>query len=373
MRPWSRARPALLGNEVTLLRDGAEAFPAMLAAIGGAREQVLLAMYWFASDGVGRRFAEALGAAAERGVDVCVVYDAVGSLGADADQFDRLRLRGAHVHAFNPLSRWPRGLVRLTRRDHRKLLVVDGETAFTGGVNLGDEWDSPEQGGGGWRDDMVRVVGPASAALARNFREHWPSSLPTPRRLPPPPPRAAGYPVRALGEAFFRHQSDIFRAYVARIVAARSRVWIRNSYFVPDGRVLRALVRAARRGVDVRLLLPGVSDVTLVQLASRSVYQRLFDAGIRIFEWPDLVLHAKSAVVDDDWATVGTFNLDHLSWRVHLEVNVAIEDPRFAREMVHSFERDFDAAGEVDARAHLYRPLLERWLQRVAYSLRRFL
>lgn len=368
------------GNVVRLLRNGAEAYPEMLSAIAAAREQVLLEMYWFASDSIGRKFAAALGAAAARGVEVAIIYDAIGSVGASGDMFDELRRAGARVIEFNPIAPWKRRfrLSKLTRRDHRKILISDGKVGFTGGINIADFWLPLEENGAGWRDDMVRIEGPAVAELSDCFALSWQRLRGAPLRLvgfaaAPPGAGAAVQAVRVLGQQFLRAQRQISRAYLHYLQRAQRRVFIANSYFVPDRRILRALSRAARRGVDVRIIVPGQSDVDIVRHASRAVWGRLLRAGVRIFEWDESVLHAKSAVVDGRWSTTGTFNFDYLSLRVNLEVNVSILDSRFAGRLEASFLEDFERCREVSRVDFRFRPLGQRLLELIAYRLRKFL
>jgi len=374
-------QPFVGGNEVVLHRDGAEAYPAMLAAIGEAREQVLLEMYWFDSDRAGRRFADALAAAAARGVEVAVLYDAVGSFGADRAMFDDLRRAGAHVLEFGPVAPWRRRfrLERLTRRDHRKILVVDGEVGFTGGCNLANAWLAVDDGGSGWRDDMVSVRGPAVRGLVRSVLGTWRQvGGPPLARLrssePSPGPVTGGMRVRVLAEAsFLQARREISRAYLRELEGARERAWIRNAYFVPDRAVRRALGRAAARGVDVRVLMPGESDVEIVRHASRATWGYLLRGGVRLFEWQPGILHAKSAVIDGRWSTIGTFNLDYLSLRSNLELNVSVDDEAFGATMEASFLRDLEHSTEVDRATFRYRPLGERLLELIAYRFRKLL
>ncbi len=368
------------GNEVRLLRNGAQAYPEMLSAIAAAREQILLEMYWFGSDSIGRKFAARLVEAAARGVEVAIIYDAIGSVGASSDMFDELRRAGARVIEFNPIAPWKRRfrLSKLTRRDHRKILITDGKVGFTGGINIADFWLPLEENGAGWRDDMVRIEGPAVAELSDCFALSWQRLRGAPLRLvgfpaAPPGPGASLQAVRVLGQQFLRAQRQISRAYLHYLQRAQRRVFIANSYFVPDRRILRALSRAARRGVDVRIIVPGQSDVDIVRHASRAVWGRLLRAGVRIFEWDESVLHAKSAVVDGRWSTTGTFNFDYLSLRVNLEVNVSILDRRFAGRLEASFLEDFERCREVSRVDFRFRPLGQRLLELIAYRLRKFL
>ena len=300
-------------NEVRFLRDGERAYPAMLAAIASARRTVHLETFIFADDGTGRRFAEALMEAADRGVEVTVLYDAMGSWTTHGGFFRAMRRRGIKARAFNPVWPWP-GLVRLFRRDHRKLLAVDGEVAFVGGINISDEWAPAEQGGGAWRDDVMRIEGPAVAALDGVFRATWRAVVQNVAarlqlRDKPPPVFPSG-PRGEHAVAIFAARRAIHKAYVQAIEAAVSTVCIASSYFVPDRAMLAALRRARDRGVEVQLILPGVSDHYSVLMAGRAMYGRLLRWGVRIFEWQSHVFHAKTAVVDAIWGTMGSFNLD---------------------------------------------------------------
>jgi cardiolipin synthase len=370
------------GNAVQLLRDGREAFPAMLEAIAGARQQVLLEMYWFGSDRIGRLFAQELGRACQRGVEVAVIYDSVGSIGADPAMFAELEAQGANILEYNPVAPWRRrfrlSFTRLSRRDHRKILVVDGALGFTGGINLADQWSPVEEEGGGWRDDMMRISGPAVDGLARCFHRVWRRhELPAIARLPAAPvPVGSGerlLPVRILGERYFRHRHEIARDYASRLYAAKKTVYISNSYFVPDGSVRRALVRAARRGVDVRVIVPAHSDVEPVKFAGRAQYGRLLKAGVRIYEWQEGMFHSKTAVIDSSWCTTGTFNFDYMSLRRNLEVNASVLDPELAAQVEASFCEDLKRTREVSAQELQFRPLGERLLEAGFYRMRKWL
>ncbi|HWP06807.1 MAG TPA: phospholipase D-like domain-containing protein [Polyangiaceae bacterium] len=373
------AQPFVGNNRVELLRDGVEAYPRMLAAIEAAREQCLLEMYWFDSDHAGRRFADALGAAARRGVEVAVIYDDIGSIGTDPLMFEELKAAGAQVRVFNPVAPWRRRfrLDRLTLRDHRKILVVDGEVGFTGGCNLAAAWLPIDDGGRGWRDDAVRVEGPAVRGLTSSVLRTWHAlGGPTLRRIGPsipPSGTSGGQAVRVLAESYFRARREISRAYVRELYHAKERAWIRNAYFIPDRSVRRALGHAARRGVDVRVIMPGEIDVEIVRHASRSNWGYLLRHGVRLFEYQEGVLHAKSAVIDGRWSTIGTFNLDYLSLRSNLEINVSVRDPGFGATMEASFIRDLDQSREIDRTTFRFRPLGDRLLELLVYRFRKLL
>jgi cardiolipin synthase len=332
-------------DRVRHLRDGVEAFPAMIDAIDGATREVLLEMYWVGADAVGELFRAALTRAARRGVEVRVIYDSLGSIDVSLGWWQSLVDAGGEVFEFHPVSPLRREfrIKLLEQRDHRKLLVVDGQLGFTGGLNLGREWLPLAEGGLGWRDDIVSVAGPAAQELRTLFYR-------TRRRLVPGPPPADVAPLlrmhprpvwvlatRALPQRLIR------REYLRRIQGARARIDIANPYFVPDRRVRRALGRAVARGVRVRVLVPEKGDVAVVHFAVEALFDTLLRKGIEVYSLPGPMLHCKTAVIDD-FTTIGSYNLDERSWRKNLEVNLAVSDRAFALHVRSSFERDVASA-----------------------------
>ena len=369
------------GNRVTLLHDGEQAFPAMLEAIAEAKREILLEMYWFASDEVGRQFADALTAKAETGVTVRVIYDAVGSIQSDGRMFSRLRDAGCEVEQYNPIAPW-RARFRIgvvNNRDHRKLLIVDRQVGFTGGVNLGNEWAPKGAGGAGWRDDTIRIEGPAVEQMCDIFDYGWrrivePPSADRPRLRPPVDTGdGTGSRVRVLANHYFRERREIRQAYLRRIESAQRSVCITNSYFVPDGQIRRVLGRAVARGAEVRVIVPGKSDVFAVRHAARKLYGRLLEAGIQLYEWQGSILHSKTAVIDGRWCTVGTYNLDARSLRFNLEVVAAVEDAAVAGAMEDRFNEDLEHAKLVSYEEWRRRPLHVRMLDDFFYRFHRLL
>jgi cardiolipin synthase len=356
------------GNRVTLYHDGGACLEAMYQAIASAQSEILLEMYWFGSDKTGKRFADALEERARAGVQVSVIYDAVGSWESDSGQFQRLRAAGCDVREYNPVRRWLFRFGAGNRRDHRKLLVVDGRIGMTGGVNLADPWAPIAEGGGGFRDNLVRIEGPAVADMRAIFATVWRSKLPA----LPTPGIAGEVSVRVLANDRRKQRRRIERAYLRAIRAAQRRVLIENSYFVPGWLVRAALRRAAKRGVDVSVVLPAVSDVPLLQFASRRSYDHLLQAGVKLYEWGQSVLHSKIAVVDD-WCTVGTHNLDYRSWLYNLEINVSMVDPALSRELSARIQQAIVVSKRVDPKEWALRPLLHRWLENLLYRFRRLL
>jgi cardiolipin synthase len=324
-------------DEVRLLRDGREAFPAMVEAIERAEREVILEMYWVGADAAGELFRGALVKAAGRGVRVRVIYDAVGSLNISPEWWGPLTQAGGEVLEFHPLSPLHRGfrLNLIEQRNHRKVLVVDSAVGFTGGINLSLEWMPEEQGGKGFRDDMIAVRGPTAEELRTLFyrtrrrivREPYPSDLVGSRAVP---------------------KRLVHSEYVQRIQGATREVDLANPYFVPDNRVRKALANAVARGVRVRVLVPERGDVPVVQCAVEGAFERLIERGVEVYAWPGPMLHAKTAIIDDEFTTIGSYNLDERSWRTNLEVNLAVEDAAFARHVRSWFDRDVAASRRID-------------------------
>ena len=365
--PWRQ------GNRFELLTDSDRIFRRMLEAIAGARESVLLEMYLVDSGTVARRFIDALAGCARRGVRVHVLFDAFGSLGLRAADRRRLAASGARLTFFNPLS-WRKRLQNCLR-DHRKLLVVDGALAFVGGVGLADEFIDGKRGRRAWRDLMLEISGPVVSDWQTAFARNWSRSGGSPA-VPEAMPRPADEPSSvgargrlALSEA--GHRSVLANDVVRRINGALQRAWVMSAYFVPSRRFRKALRRAARRGVDVRLLVPGPkTDHPWVRHAARRFYGKLLRNGVRIFEYQPRVLHGKMALCDD-WLSVGSSNLDRWSFRWNLEANQEIEDAALAAEAAAIFAADCGESQELDRRHWRRRAVLDRLRESIAGALDR--
>ncbi len=359
------------GNEATLLTDGVTAFPEMLAAIEEASEEILLETYIFEPDNTGKAFQEKLLGRLRAGVRVLIIYDSFGSSRA-RDLLGELGSAGAELMEFNPLDRW-RGIRGWHKRDHRKILVVDRRVGFTGGMNIGDEYYS-DRSRRGWRDTQVKIEGPAAAELGRVFWENWERRTP-PRRSSkalrtPPAGKKKVLIIRGRARADRR---AIRAVYLVAIRHAQRRIFITNAYFIPDGRIRRALERAVGRGVDVRVLLGAKSDVAPAHFASRALFGRMLRKGIRIYEYLPRVLHAKTAVVDAYWSTIGTSNLDNRSFLHNLEVNAVVADTRFGERMEEVFWNDLAQSREVSPALLKKRPRYKRLLDRFFYLFRYWL
>jgi len=338
------------GNDVSLLRDARENYPAWLEAIASARRFVHFENYILQEDESGERFATAFLAKAREGVPVRVIYDWIGCLGRTSRRFwRRLKDGGVDVRSFNPprLDR-PLGWVE---RDHRKCIVVDGEVAFVTGLCVGKMWEgTPELGRAAWRDTGVRLRGPAVAEVALAFASSWEvTGAPLPEdeiMAHHPPPAAGDIDVRVVAST--PGSASLYRLDPLVASLARRTLWLTDAYFAGTSVYVHALGAAAGDGVDVRLLVPGPgSDIPIMQRISRAGYRALLESGVRVFEWNGPMLHAKTAVADARWARVGSTNLNLSSWMANRELDLVIENRGFGEAMEAMFEDDLRNATEI--------------------------
>ncbi len=363
------------GNRLHVLRGGSEAYPEMIEAIDAAERSVLMESYIFNADRVGRMFAEALLAAAWRGVSVNLIVDGFGTLGIPSSFFAKMADAGVQILVYRSMAPWRRSF-GLSRRNHRKLLVVDGCVGFTGGMNIGDAWLPQDQGGQGWHDIHVRVEGPAVRDMASLSVATWHNQ--TGRVLDarvhlPEVPESGEAVVGVIGSRERKKRRAIRHTYLHAIKRARRYIYIANAYFLPDAGFRRALRNAVRRGVDVRVMVPRTGDVWLVQLASQALFGRLLRAGVKVLAWEGAVLHAKTAVVDDQWATIGSFNIDHRSLTFNLEANITTVDERCVAALRRVFEQDMSRCTELSLERWKKRSWLVRIFERVAYQFRHWM
>ena len=339
--------PLSTGNRVDLLIDARANFDAWLEAIRDARHNILFGNYIFRDDEVGREFVAALAERAGAGVRVCVLHDWLGCLGHSRSRFwQPLREAGGDVRTYNPFD--PLSPFGWINRDHRKLLTVDDRIGFVSGVCISAAWlGDPARGREPWRDTGVALHGPAVADVVRAFAETW-AALGEP--LPQSPPKNA---IEPAGDVALRviatlpSSAGTFRIDQLIAALARERLWLTDAYFIGVAPYLSALMNASSDGVDVRLLVPGASDIPAVAALSRTGYRALLEAGIRIFEWKGPMLHAKTAVADSQWARVGSTNLNIASWLGNCEIDVAIENENFVRQLADQYEQDLEHATEI--------------------------
>jgi cardiolipin synthase len=372
--------PLYRDNDVELLLDGPETHSAMLEAIASAEHHVHLETYILVDDEVGTKFADALAAKARMGVAVRVIYDSIGSREASEGLWARLEAAGVAVRAFNPPDpSEDRNPFDIDTRDHRKLLVVDGRVAFTGGINIDRNYARPSEvvggksGASGWRDTHIRIRGPAVAAFQELFVDLW-GKIDAPLAEAPYAPPSASLErgdtlVRVLAAVGGNDEaSQIWVAYQAAAKVARQRIWITQSYFAPDDEFMAAILEAAARGVDVRILVTGFSDSDLLLNASRAYYADMLEAGIKVFESQEQIMHAKTMVVDGYWSTVGSSNLDYLSFLHNHEANAVILGA--AAQLEEVFLADLGNAVAIDAERWNDRSLWQRTKELGSYFIR---
>jgi cardiolipin synthase A/B len=341
--------PLVPGNRIRLLKDGADNYPAWLEAIRSAKQTILFEIYFIYDDDVGRRFADALIAKAQEGVRVRLLHDWLGGLGKTSARFwRRLQEGGVEVRCFNP-PRVDSPLGWLTR-DHRKSICVDHRVAFVSGLCVGRMWvGEPERGIEPWRDTGLEVRGPAVADIARAFAQVWAEAGPmlAPDELPERDsiPSAGDVMLRVV--ASVPNLAGLYRLDQLIAAVARQTLWLTDAYFVGTTSYVQALRAAAMDGVDVRLLVPGSSDIPILVPLSRAGYRPLLEAGVRVFEWNGSMLHAKTAVADGRWARVGSSNLNVASWVANWELDVAVEDEAFAHAMQAVYLDDLAHATEI--------------------------
>jgi cardiolipin synthase len=372
VRRYSSA-PLTSGNRIDALIDGPETFDAIESALRSARHHIHLETFIFGAGDVGQRFANVLAQKRKEGVEVRVLYDSIGSRDTPKSFFDELRRQGVEIREFRPTNpvKTPR-IWDIHNRDHRKIIVVDGEVGFTGGINIDSTYSSastsrpgPKRGiEDGWRDTHLRIKGPAVKQLQTLFAESWAEAGErTEFRAEDgyfPEVRPAGKAlVTIVGNDSESDDRSLYGTYLAAFTHASKRLWITHAYFAPNEELLTAMTDAAHRGVDVRLVVPAFTDSRIVLNATKSTYTRLLKNGVRIFELKDALLHAKSAVVDGTVSIVGSANLDMRSFLHNNEVNAIVVNRDFGRHMEEVFERDERASRPVE---------LSRWEERSAWQ-----
>jgi cardiolipin synthase len=354
-------RPLILGNKVTLLQDGAATYPAMFAAIRKARDHINMESYIIDDDEIGRQFAELLLEKQSAGVQVNVIYDSIGGINTPKAFFARLSAAGIAVLEFNPVNPFAGKTPWLpNNRDHRKLLVVDGQTAFIGGINISSVYSSGSvihRAGKettstiAWRDTDLQIEGPVVAEFQKLFMETWEKQRGKPLATKDyfPALKTEGKDiVRAIGSTPDDPYSLIYLTLISAIGNAEKHIHLTHAYFVPDPQLLQSLIEAAGRGVDVKLILPGHTDSNVTFHAGRAHYTALLNAGVKIYERRGPLLHSKTAIIDGVWSCLGSSNLDWRSFLDNDEVNAVVLGRDFARQMQAMFDMDIQGSAAID-------------------------
>jgi cardiolipin synthase A/B len=367
--------PLVAGNRVKLLVDGPQTLSAMRAAIEAARHSVHVETYIFADDEIGRQFRDLLIRRKAEGMEVRVIYDAVGSVDTPSNFFKTMLDAGVEVREFRPLDPVRTPLPwKINNRDHRKITVVDGRTAFTGGINISSTYASsstkrpgPSRGAEeAWRDTHVQIDGPVAAQFQSLFLQTWTHAggkldRQSPPYFPAQEPIGPELVAAVATSGGDDSEATIYGTFYATIRHASRRLWMTQAYFAPNDEMRKLLIQAARRGVDVRVIVPGFTDSALIFHASRGNYDELLAGGVRIYERRYALLHAKTLVADTAISMVGSANFDMRSFLHNNEVNAVIIGSDFARRMEHLFERDLDEAHELELDSWRKRSWLEKF------------
>jgi cardiolipin synthase A/B len=381
--------PLVVGNKVELLVDGKTTYAAMFEAIENAKDHINMETYIFEDDEVGQHFADLLIAKQRSGVQVNLIYDSVGTFYTPKAFFTPLIESGANVLEFNPINPLvARKGWQFNRRDHRKLLIVDGQIAFVGGINISSVYSSGSFGSGArkkpqratdkqpWRDTHLRMSGPVVGEFQKMFMATWNAqkgkALVT-KNYFPASSNQGNEVVRALGSTPEEPYCQIYVTLLSAINSAETQISLTNAYFVPDPQLLAALKEAAQRGVDVRLLLPEKTDSIMVFNASRSFYDELLSANIKIYERQDALLHAKTVLIDGVWSTIGSTNLDWRSFTNNQEINAVVLGQDFGAQMQAMYERDLESSKQITLEDWRKRSIVARVKERAARFWARFL
>ena len=388
--------PLVIGNKVDLLVDGTATYEAMIAAIDRAKNHINMETYIFEDGEVGQFFAQKLILKQNSGVQVNLIYDSAGSVDTPKDFFKKLSDSGINVLEYNPINPFnTRKSWEFNQRDHRKLLIVDGETAFVGGINISSVYSNGSYGGGilshaktksdangkpatPWRDTHLKITGAVVSDFQKLFLSTWAAQKGPPLANKNYYPQIESQPnsveikvigseiVRAIGSSPEEPYSQIYVTLLSAINSAETQISLTNAYFVPDEQLLAALKEAVARGVDVRLLLPEKTDSTLVFYASRSFYDELLSAGVKIYERNHSLLHAKTALIDGVWSTIGSTNLDWRSFTNNQEINAVILGQSFGNQMQALFDKDLAASTNITLATWRQRSIASRIKEHLA-------
>jgi len=362
------------GNSLALLRSGSDFFGELFASLEQARRCIYLEFYIIHDDRTGARLAATLLRAADRGVEVCLLYDYIGCFDTPASYFKTLEKGGVQCVPFNPPP-FRHGIAWFDRRDHRKIAIIDNRVAFAGGMNIGDEYAGmgPSLN---WRDMGVRIEGGAVASLHALFRESWQGETPLLLAESRPGDFTTAFgedDVAIVSGSPHHNRSRIRAAFRMAMAAANESILIQTPYFVPGPRFIRAMLRAVRGGVRVILILPARSDVPLVRLVNRSSYATLIRGGIELYERQGTILHAKTMLIDGHWSVIGSANLDQRSFHRNYEVNVIVASHDFGRQVGEMFAEDLSCSRRISLEEHERRGVMVRLMERLVAPVSWFL
>jgi cardiolipin synthase len=366
--------PVSFGNDVELLVNGDNIFPAFLETIKGAEHTINLLTYVYWTGDIAHEVANALCSKASAGVTCNVLLDALGALKMDAGLISKMEEAGVNVHRFRPVK--PYAIRRVANRTHRKILVADGNIGMTGGVGIAEEWTGNAQDPDHWRDTHVRVRGPVVRGLQGAFAENWLEAtgevLAGDTYLPELGPVDGGGAMQVMRSSAGVGDTDAEALYYLAVASARRSLDLTSAYFAPRPAFTEALVAAAQRGAEVRVLVPGpYIDKRVVRSAGRSSYGRLLEGGVRVFEYQPTMLHAKALVIDGVWSSVGSVNFDNRSFQLNDETTLTVWSREFARELLDVFESDIEQSEEIEPEAWSKRPLAQRAREESSRLLRR--
>ena len=363
------------GNKVSILTDGDQCFDGFIKDIRIAEKSINIETYIFKSDEVGWKIAKLLAKKAKNGVEVNVIYDSFGSIRTSQKLFSYMKNHGVEIIEYNPIIPW-RKFFHILIRDHRKILVVDGKVAYVGGLNIGCEYAGVKYNGGNWRDTHIRITGPAVREIQYYFIENWyrhGGVIASVEKHFPKINENGNMLLMVISTKSRKKIRPILQSYYSAINHSKKSIYITNAYFVPNRRIRYALSRAARRGVDVRIIMPGKSNIPIVKYASRYLYKYYIKHGIKLYEYQNNMLHAKTAVIDGVWSTVGSSNLDRQSLYSNLELNVAILDYNFGKKMERIFFNDTEKSIAISKSMIQRRPFHKFAIEWLCYRLKNFL
>ena len=367
--------PILEGNSIRTLVNGDQIFPAMLEAVRSAQKTITLETYIYWSGEIGREFADALSQRAKAGVPVYVIIDSYGGIKLDKDVIERMREAGVHVRMYHPFK-WFQILnfQRMNRRSHRKLLIVDGRIAFTGGVGIADNWLGNADSAEHWRDNHYRLEGPIVGSLQAVFMDHWleeNGEVFLAEEFFPEIKTHGTLPAQCVKSNADTDTSNAHALALYALASARNEVTLATAYFVPDSVTRQALIEPRQRGVRVQIIVPGpITDYHVVRWASRSLWGELLQAGIEICEYMPTLYHCKMMIVDDEFVSIGSVNIDNRSFRLNDECNVNVFDREFAHEQMQLIRDDLTKCQQVTYEKWRNRPLKQKVRERLSSLLR---